>query len=143
MTQVQLRSSVPSIDRFAYVLYGGQPDLWHQRLVLGTVAQVPGEAVISSPDWDMYGEKYDYSNNDIMAVRFAPIRRPPPAGLQQAPLHGFRRGISDRRAAELLEAAREVALEIFARAHPRAAAPPGGALIEMPVGGLGVSVATT
>ena len=57
------------MQEWAYVLYAGVDQLWHQRLILGRVALSAFDYIIVTPDYDQHIEDYGGSNADIQAVR--------------------------------------------------------------------------
>ena len=77
------------MQEWAYVLYAGVDQLWHQRLILGRVALSAFDYIIVTPDYDQYIEDYGGSNEDIQAVRYGTFDRPP-AGVPREQVYRFR-----------------------------------------------------
>ena len=67
------------LGTYAYVAYGDDPALFHERLVLAWVNE--GEYVVMSPDADVFIEQLDAANPDLVALRFGTTDRALPHGL--------------------------------------------------------------
>ena len=92
------------MKQWGYLLYAveGRP-LWHQRLLLGVPAGSSAtEAVVATPDGDVYVENMDLESGDLAAARFSRERWPPPPGVPRDRTYRFNfRTLTDRRMREL------------------------------------------
>lgn len=80
--------------QYIYVLYAGEPGLWHERLICGRLGRSSAYAVLT-PDNDLYIELFD--SDDFLGVRVGNNRRTLPAGLGAAhgePVYRFQRSLA-------------------------------------------------
>ncbi|CAK0896651.1 unnamed protein product [Prorocentrum cordatum] len=90
-----------------------------------------GGVIIVTPDDMVYAERLLAAGPDIAAGRFSAVRWPPPPGIAPEATYRFGRAPSAERKAAWLAAATAEADSEFARRHPGAPLPAGGALISM------------
>jgi hypothetical protein len=112
------RLSVPlRAGQYVYARYAGEPDLWHERLILARVGRSSSYAVLT-PDGDAYIENFD--SDDFLAIRPGNSRRTLPRGLGAAagePVYRFQRILAGAALTARLEEGAGIA-EGDLRTHP-------------------------
>ena len=112
---------VPDEGGRCYVRYRGF-DLWHERLVVGTIDAANSLFLVCTPDFDIYEEELK-ENTDIEGVRAGPVRGRRPPGIVNAYSFAALSAVNMR---QLMTEGRAMAAREVAIRFP-VAAPPSGA----------------
>eukprot|EP00959_Pyramimonas_sp_CCMP1952_P090517 1894908-Pyramimonas_sp.AAC.1 len=107
-----MAAAPPRAREWAFVLYGDDEHLWHQRLILGLVGLSDSSYVILTPDGDVYAEDYGDDSVDVAAVRFSGAWAAVPAGVPPERVYRFRQQpTAQERARALADAQAEAQAE--------------------------------